>query len=113
MRAAPDDKPPLPAQSEDEAGVDHARAGVGGTGGRRGLAELDVRGRGGRTFYDRTARGSSIPRSDRADHAGRLRHVRAADRGHPLIAPTRPPTSLRWAKMKMASAGIIDSAVNE
>jgi hypothetical protein len=34
-------------------------------------------------------------------------------RGHqPLIAPTRPPTSLRWAKMKMASAGIIDSAVN-
>jgi len=41
------------------------------------------------------------------------RGLRPGDRGHqPLIAPTRPPTSLRWAKTKMASAGIIDSAVN-
>jgi mannose-6-phosphate isomerase-like protein (cupin superfamily) len=29
----------------------------------------------------------------------------------PLIAPTMPPTSLRWANMKMASAGTIDRAV--
>ena len=32
--------------------------------------------------------------------------------GQALIAPTRPPTSLRCAKMKMARAGIMDSAVN-
>ena len=36
----------------------------------------------------------------------------AGDGGQPLIAPTRPPTSLRWAKMKMARAGTIDTAVN-
>jgi hypothetical protein len=39
-------------------------------------------------------------------------HDPAAAAISPLIAPTRPPTSLRWAKMKMASAGIMDTAVN-
>jgi len=41
----------------------------------------------------------------------RILYVDSTYRSQPLIAPTMPPTSLRWAKMKMASAGTIDSAV--
>ena len=37
--------------------------------------------------------------------------ARPLRRGQPLTAPVKPPTRCRWAKMKQASAGSMDSAV--